>query len=136
MYVGLLKNHIYDPTNHALQQHNTKLHFILIQHIAAMVPKGYSVVHGICNMTYCLNAFVVTDINTTQVTVSPKASHFKHLIMSLNKQQVSGLLYTGNMYLPVVTLPQHFFQSWKFPKLLCRPNKVPHYEYPNCPIIS
>lgn len=38
-YAGLLKNHIYDPTNHALRQHNTKLHFIMIQHITAMVPK-------------------------------------------------------------------------------------------------
>ena len=66
MYVGLLKNHIYDPTNHALQQHNTKLHFILIQHIAAMVPKWYSVVHRLCNMTYCCNTFLVTDINTTR----------------------------------------------------------------------
>ena len=130
MYVGLLKNRIYDPTNHALQQHNTKLHFILIQHIAAMVPKWCSVVHRICNMTYCCNTFVVTDINTSQVTASPKASHFKHLIMSLNKQ-VSGLLY-----LPVVTVPQRLFQPWKFSKLLCRPNKVPHYEYPNCPLIS
>jgi len=79
-------------------------------------------------MTYCCNAFVVTDVNTSQVTASPKASHFEHLIMSLNKQQVSGLLYTGNMYLPTVMVPRRLFQSWKFSKLPCRPNKVPHYE--------
>jgi len=50
-------------------------------------------------MTYCCNAFAVTDINTSQDTASPKASLLKHLIMSLNKQQVSGLLQTGNISL-------------------------------------